>query len=90
MFQSAHGSAPDIAGQNVANPIAEILSGAMMLRWLGERHEDRDALKAAEFIDTAVAETLASGDARTRDLGGSVGTRQAGQAIASRVEKLGR
>ena len=54
LFQPAHGSAPDIAGQGIANPTATILSAAMMLDWLGERHDVRDAVSAAALIDAAV------------------------------------
>lgn len=70
LFQGAHGSAPDIAGQNAASPIATILSGALMLRWLGEQHQD-DALKSdADRIEQAVEAVLAAGETVPRDLGG--------------------
>jgi 3-isopropylmalate dehydrogenase len=71
LFQGAHGSAPDIAGQNVASPLATILSGALMLRWLAERHADPNLDEAAEWIDAAVAKTLDTRVAVPRDLGGS-------------------
>jgi 3-isopropylmalate dehydrogenase len=51
LFQGAHGSAPDIAGQNLASPVATILSGAMMLRWLGERHGDAAMEEAAVRVE---------------------------------------
>ena len=70
LFQGAHGSAPDIAGQNIASPLATILSGAFMLRWLGDRHNDTSLVTAAERIEHAVEATLASGKAIPRDLGG--------------------
>ena len=66
MFEPVHGSAPDIAGQGVANPVAAILSAAMMLDWLGES-------ASAARIRGAVESTIASGH-RTRDLGGQLGT----------------
>ena len=70
LFQGAHGSAPDIAGQNLASPVATILSGALMLRWLGERHGDAALLEAAARVDRAVESVLAQGEAVPRDLGG--------------------
>lgn len=73
VFQPSHGSAPDIAGKGVANPTAMILSAAMMLEWLGERHDDDRCAKASHGIHSAVEQSLASG-IRTRDLGGSAGT----------------
>lgn len=71
LFQGAHGSAPDIAGQGVASPVATILSGAMMLRWLGERHRDAALTDAAGRVEAAVDAVLAAGELVPRDLGGS-------------------
>lgn len=71
LFQGSHGSAPDIAGKNIASPLATILSGAFMLRWLGQRHADDALLMAAQRIETAVASTLANRSAVPHDLGGS-------------------
>lgn len=68
VFEAVHGSAPDIAGQDVANPTALLQSGLMMLR-----HIDEDA--AADRIGAALVRVLADGRARTRDLGGTTGTR---------------
>lgn len=70
LFQGAHGSAPDIAGQNIASPLATILSGSFMLRWLGDRHADSRLTEAALRVDRAVELTLAQGKAIPRDLGG--------------------
>jgi 3-isopropylmalate dehydrogenase len=84
MAQAAHGSAPDIAGQDVANPVSMILSAALLLRWLGERHADPEAAAAAELIERAVADTLAAG-VRTRDLGGTESTSGFAAAVAGRV-----
>ena len=67
VFEPVHGSAPDIAGQGVANPIAMILSGAMMLRHLGE-------LDGASAVERAVDAVLEAGEVRTPDLGGSSST----------------
>lgn len=75
MFEPVHGSAPDIAGQDIANPIGQIWAGAMMLEHLGE-------LEAARAIETAIEAVLSQGGPRTRDLGGSAGTIEAGKAIA--------
>jgi 3-isopropylmalate dehydrogenase len=82
VFQPSHGSAPDIAGKGVANPIAMILSAAMMLEWLGERHGDDLAAKAAHNIQSAVETTLANGP-RGRDLGGTAGTQEVTRAVVS-------
>lgn len=74
VFQPCHGSAPDIAGQGLANPTAMILSGAMMLEWLGHRH-DRPALTAAgDQLRQAVGKVIGSGNGRTRDVGGTAST----------------
>jgi len=73
MFEPVHGSAPDIAGKHIANPIAQIWSGAMMLRHLG----DSDAADAIESAFTAV---LASPDVRTPDIGGNATTKDYGRS----------
>jgi isocitrate dehydrogenase (NAD+) len=78
VFEAVHGSAPDIAGKNIANPIALILAGALMLDWLGER-------KAAASIRHAVEAVLQEGKIRTPDLGGSATTQDLARAIADRV-----
>ncbi len=76
MFEPVHGSAPDIAGRGIANPIAQIRSGAMMLEHFG--HAD-----AAGAIVDAIAGLLAEGGPRTADLGGNATTREVGAALAS-------
>ena len=78
VFEAVHGSAPDIAGKNLANPIAMILSGAMMLDSLGE-------LAAADRVRKAVYAVLAEGKKLTRDLGGTAGTTEIAEAIAAKV-----
>ncbi|MGH2401283.1 MAG: isocitrate/isopropylmalate dehydrogenase family protein [Candidatus Limnocylindria bacterium] len=78
VFEPVHGSAPKYAGQNKANPTALILSGALMLRHLGE-------LAAADAVESAVREVVAAGETVTYDLGGSAGTSEFGAAVASRV-----
>jgi len=82
VFQPSHGSAPDIAGQGVANPTAMILSAAMMLEWLGGRRGDDRCAKAAQGIQSAVESTLANGP-RARDLGGTADTRAVVDAVIS-------
>jgi 3-isopropylmalate dehydrogenase len=78
LYEPIHGSAPDIAGQGKANPLATILSAAMMLRYsLGHA-------AAADRIDAAVAAALASG-ARTADLGGTLSTVQMGDAVLAHL-----
>lgn len=77
MFEPVHGSAPDIYGQNIANPIGQIWSGAMMLEHLG--HQD-----AADAIVRAIETVLREGP-RTRDIGGGASTQEVGKAIADAV-----
>jgi len=76
MFEPVHGSAPDIAGQSIANPIAQIWTGAMMLDHLG--HED-----AGKAITNAIEAVLAEGGTLTKDLGGTATTGQLGEAISA-------
>jgi tartrate dehydrogenase/decarboxylase / D-malate dehydrogenase len=80
MFEPVHGSAPDIAGKGIANPIGQIWSGAMMLRHLG-------VPEAADAVETAIAEVLARSEIRTPDIGGKATTSQMGKAIASLAYK---
>jgi isocitrate dehydrogenase (NAD+) len=79
VFEPVHGSAPKYAGQNKANPTALILSGALMLRHLGE-------LAAADAVESAVREVVAEGTTVTYDLGGTAGTREFGAAVAARIQ----
>jgi 3-isopropylmalate dehydrogenase len=81
LFQPCHGSAPDIAGQGKANPTAMILSAAMMLDWLGERHDDPRLVDAARRIESAVDAVFASSRLLPIELGGRDGT----AAIAAAV-----
>jgi tartrate dehydrogenase/decarboxylase/D-malate dehydrogenase len=76
MFEPVHGSAPDIAGRGIANPIGQIWSGAMMLDHFGEK-------AAAQAIERAITEVLAEGGTRTPDLGGNAGTKDLGAAVAA-------
>jgi tartrate dehydrogenase/decarboxylase/D-malate dehydrogenase len=82
LFEPVHGSAPDIAGRNIANPVAMIWSGAMMLDFLAN---GRGAGRAAhDAIVAAIEQVLAAGP-HTADLGGAASTTEMGQAIAARV-----
>jgi len=74
MFEPVHGAAFDIAGRDMANPIAMIRSVAWMLRWLGERYNDQNAIKGSSIIEDAVNYMLKS-DMKTVDLGGNLGTK---------------
>ncbi len=84
MAQAAHGSAPDIAGQDVANPVSLILSSALLLAWHGDRIGAPRFVSAGVAIERAVAKAIADGQA-TRDVGGTLGTAAAGAAIAARL-----
>ncbi len=84
MAQAAHGSAPDIAGKDVANPLSLILSAAMLLGWLGVRKKQKNYEDAAKAIDKAVEQAIAAKEA-TVDVGGRLGTRATGEAVAKRL-----
>ncbi len=79
MFEAVHGSAPDIAGQGIANPVGQIMSARLMLEHLGKP-------QLAEAVGQAVRATLAAG-VRTRDLGGSATTREVGDAVVAALER---
>ena len=78
VFEAVHGSAPDIAGQGIANPTALLMSGIMMLRHLGE-------MDAADRIEKAMLEVFAEGKALTRDLGGTARTNEFARAIEEKL-----
>ena len=80
IFEAVHGSAPQIAGKNIANPTALILSGAMMLRHLGE-------IEAAESIEAAIASLILNGRQLTPDLGGSLGTAEFADAVIRQMRR---
>lgn len=73
LFQPAHGSAPDIMGQDKANPLAAILSGGMMLDWLGHQSGNSHMLDAANLIDDATTKGFATGQLRPMEFGGDMG-----------------
>ncbi|MEO0484548.1 MAG: isocitrate/isopropylmalate family dehydrogenase [Pseudomonadota bacterium] len=81
VFQPCHGTAPDIAGQGLANPMAMILSGAMMLDWLGQLHDLPAAIEDAARLQAAVDRVIADGTVLTRDLGGTAGTQDVAAAV---------
>ena len=81
VFEAVHGSAPKYAGQDRANPTALILSGALLLRHIGET-------AAGAAVEEAVRAVIGEGAIRTADLGGTSGTRAFGEAVAARVQAL--
>jgi len=85
MAQATHGSAPDIAGRNIANPYAMIMSGKMLIEWLGRKRNEPKATQAAKLIDAAMDRVIAEARNLTADLGGKAGTVEMGTAIASAV-----
>ena len=87
LFQPSHGTAPTIAGKNVANPIATILSASMMLDWLGDKNGDDTALTAAQVVEEAVSIVLSEGRVRTPDLGGESSTIAVAEAVAANLSK---
>jgi 3-isopropylmalate dehydrogenase len=84
MAQASHGSAPDIAGKGLANPIAMILSAGMLLDWLGTRHGDDRLLDAAARVDGGVRAAVRSG-VSTRDLGGQASTDEFTDAVVGSI-----
>jgi 3-isopropylmalate dehydrogenase len=85
MSQATHGSAPDIAGRNIANPYALIMSGKMLLEWLGRKRREPKAADAAKRIDAAMDRVIAEAKHLTADLGGTASTTQMGDAVAAAV-----
>lgn len=85
MFQGSHGSAPSIAGKGIANPIACILSGVLMLEWLGSRHNDERLLSAAKQIQDATETVLSDGEHVTADIGGNGSTSSCTDAICAAI-----
>jgi isocitrate dehydrogenase (NAD+) len=84
VFEAVHGSAPDIAGKGIANPLALLMSAAMMLNYLSDQHRDTDCKKAAERIRNAYDEALLDGQ-KTGDLGGELSTTEFAQAVVQRL-----
>lgn len=87
LFQGSHGSAPTIAGKNVANPVATVISGKMMLDWLAQRKKNDNLKRAADLIELAVIEVLKDGEL-TADLGGNTSTTGFGDAVERKIFDL--
>ncbi len=85
MAQAQHGSAPDIAGQDRANPASLALSAAMLLGWLARKHGRDEYATAERLIDAAIDELIAAPATRTPDLGGALGTRAFTAALCERI-----
>ncbi len=88
LFQPSHGTAPQLAGKNVANPLATILSASMMLDWLGDKHDDDICIQAAVRLEQAVAMLLAQGETLTADLGGMASTSDVADAVAINLSRV--
>jgi 3-isopropylmalate dehydrogenase len=85
LAQAQHGSAPDLAGKDLANPASLIGSAAMLLDWLGRRRRDRALNEAATAIERALDAAIADPQTRTADLGGTCGTQAFAAAVAARL-----
>jgi len=90
MAQATHGSAPDIAGRNIANPYAMIMSGQMLMAWLGRKRKEPKAVRAAVLMDRAMETVIVEGRALTSDVGGKATTTEMGAAVASAVAEMAR
>jgi len=86
MAQATHGSAPDIAGRGLANPYAMIMSGQMLLAWLGRKHKEPKATAAADKMLAAVDKIVTEAKYVTKDLSGNASTQAMGEAIAAAVQ----
>jgi isocitrate dehydrogenase (NAD+) len=86
VFEAVHGTAPDIAGKGVANPLACVMSGVMMLNHIADTYHDEAARQAAEKIKNAYNGTLSEGKTLTRDLGGTAGTDAFADALIERIK----
>ena len=84
IFEAVHGSAPDIAGKGLANPLALLMSAVMMLNHLATRHEDKEVARISQAIKTAYNQALVDG-CKTGDLGGKLGTEDFADAIIARL-----
>lgn len=83
--QAQHGSAPDIQGQDKANPTSLILSAGMLLEWLAERHKRSEFDQAAKALESAIDRALQSPETRTRDLGGKLGTKAFAKHVTEQI-----
>ncbi len=89
MSQATHGSAPDIAGKNIANPYAMIMSGQMLMAWLGRSRKEPKATRAAELMDKAMERVILEAKYLTGDIGGSASTTEMGNAVVRAVGEIG-
>lgn len=87
VFQPCHGSAPDIYGKGIANPIATMLSASLMLEWISDKYSNRHCSLAAKLIDSAIDASFASGTLVPVELGGSAGTDEITQAVVSNIKE---
>jgi isocitrate/isopropylmalate dehydrogenase len=87
--QAQHGSAPDIAGQNVANPTSLILSVAMLLDWIGQRRNDTAFIQGGQLITRTIDRVLDNPATRTRDIGGTLGTDEFTAAVLAAMDDIG-
>lgn len=85
MAQATHGSAPDIAGKNIANPYALIMSGQMLFNWMGMKRNEPKVTLAAALIERAVERVIAEERHLTADLGGAASTSEMGDAVAKAI-----
>jgi 3-isopropylmalate dehydrogenase len=90
MAQATHGSAPDIAGRNIANPYAMIMSGKMLFEWLGRKKGEPRASAAAKLIDYGMDTVISEAAMLTGDLGGKASTVEMGDAVVDAVRRAGR
>jgi 3-isopropylmalate dehydrogenase len=88
MAQAQHGSAPDISGQDKANPVSLVLSAAMLLGWLGRRHSRPNLASAERAIETAVDNLIKDPRRRTRDLGGALGTKAFTEQLCGEIRGM--
>jgi 3-isopropylmalate dehydrogenase len=89
VFQPCHGTAPDIMGKGLANPTAMILSTALMLDWLADKHDHAGAANAARKIETAVDAAFAGG-LKPKEFGGPDGTAAVARAVLDALDTMGR
>jgi len=87
LFQPSHGSAPDIAGTGKANPTAMILSAAMMLDYLGDRHGSASCKKGAEILDAVIEKGFAAGRIKPAEFGGPHGTREVAEIVIEMIDE---
>lgn len=88
LFEPVHGSSPTIAGKNIANPIAMILSSKLMLEWLGNKYEDLNLIRASENLENAVRTVLKAGKVLTPDIGGTSQCSDVGNEINTNLLKI--